>query len=82
MARPLTHKEAVTALKAFGFEKRPNKSTSHEQWVKQCPGENPAFRKVTLDKHHSPYARALLMSIIHQAGVSKKEFYGAAGVAR
>ncbi len=76
---PLTHREAVTALKALGFTKRKSKSTSHEQWVKEYPGKNPAFRKVTLDSHNSPYTKSLLQSILKQAGVSKKAFYKASG---
>jgi predicted RNA binding protein YcfA (HicA-like mRNA interferase family) len=77
---PLKHKDAVTALKALGFEPRKSKATSHQQWVKQCPSEVPAFLKVTLDRYNSPYAKDLLASIVRQAGVSKKEFYRAAGL--
>ena len=78
MAFTVTHKEAVKALKSLGFEKKKSKATSHEQWEKLCPGQNPARRKVTLDAHNSPYHRELLRSIIAQSGVSKKEFYEAA----
>ena len=74
----LSHKDAVRALKNLGFEKYPTKATSHEQWKKFFPGKNPSMRKVTLDKHNSPYCKALLSNIIKQSGVSKKEFLEAA----
>jgi len=75
----ISHKEAVNALKSLGFTKdESTKATSHEQWRKDFPGENPARRKVTLDKHNSPYCKDLLASIIKQSGVSKKEFIKAA----
>lgn len=77
----ISHREAARALKNLGFTKDENgKGTSHEQWRKDFPGENPARRKVTLDKHNSPYCKALLSSIIKQAGVSKKEFIKAAKI--
>ena len=69
---PIKHKDAVRGVKKLGFVKRKSKATSHEQWVSDNP-----FRKVTLDKHHSPYCGDLLNSIIKQAGVSRKEFYKA-----
>jgi predicted RNA binding protein YcfA (HicA-like mRNA interferase family) len=75
----VTHSEAVTALKTLGFTKADSKSTSHEQWKKYFPGQTPAMRKVTLDKHNSPYCKSLLHSIIKQSGVSRREFLKAAG---
>jgi len=74
----LNHKDAVRALKQLGFKKYPSKATSHEQWKKFFPGQNPGMRKVTLDKHNSPYCKSLLSSIIKQSGVSKKVFLKAA----
>jgi len=74
----LSHKDAVRALTVLGFEICPSKSTSHEQWKKYFPGQKPAMRKVTLDKHNSPYCKTLLSSIIKQSGVSKREFLKAA----
>lgn len=77
----VSHKDAEKALKTLGFEKdEKSKSTSHSQWRKHFPGQNPAMRKVTLDKHNSPYCKWLLASIIKQSGVTKKEFLKAAGL--
>jgi predicted RNA binding protein YcfA (HicA-like mRNA interferase family) len=67
---PLTYQDVIAILKKFGFEKRPNKSTAHEQWVAQDP-----FRKVTVDKHLQPFSQNLISSMAKQAGVTKKEFY-------
>jgi predicted RNA binding protein YcfA (HicA-like mRNA interferase family) len=67
---PLSYKQVVWVLKKLGFEQRPNKATSHEQWVAQNP-----FRKVTVDKHEQPFGMDLVSSMARQAGVSKKEFY-------
>lgn len=77
---PVRHKDAEKALKKLGFTKLKQGSTSHEHWIKEFPGEKPAKRKVTLDKHNSPYCNPLLRQLINQTGVSKKEFYRAAGL--
>ena len=37
--RPLTCKEVETILKNLGFAPRPQKGTSHEQWVKDDSGK-------------------------------------------
>ena len=79
--RPVEYKEVVAGLKALGFELRSQKSTSHEQWVKDATRNGQPFRlKVTVDRHHAPFRRTLLQSMIAQAGVSKDEFYRACGV--
>lgn len=65
----LTYKDVITGLKKLGFYQRPNKSTSHEQWVTDDP-----FRKVTVDKHESPFSVFLVQSMAKQAGLSTKEF--------
>lgn len=67
---PLTYKQVVAALRQLGFEQRPNKATSHEQWVAQEP-----FRKVTVDKHEQPFNQDLVSSMARQAGLTKKAFY-------
>jgi predicted RNA binding protein YcfA (HicA-like mRNA interferase family) len=64
---PLSYRDVVIGLKALGFTQRPQKGTSHEQWEAGDP-----FRKVTVSKHHEPFHRELLNSMIKQAGVSKK----------
>ncbi len=69
---PLTYKDVIRGLKRMGFEPRPQKSTSHEQWVKETPSGR---RKVTVDKPKAPFSQILISSMASQAGVSKKEFY-------
>jgi predicted RNA binding protein YcfA (HicA-like mRNA interferase family) len=74
----LTAKEVCRGLKVLGFVKRQNKATSHQQWVKDGLKNGKPFRwKVTVDKHHAPFHKSLLASMIHQSGVSKKAFYAA-----
>lgn len=68
---PVSHRDAVRILKKLGFTQRPQKATSHTQWVKESGGK---LFKVTLDEHDAPYARKLLKSIARQAGLSVKEF--------
>ena len=65
----LTYKEVITGLKKLGFQKQPNKSTAHQQWV----ADNP-FRKVTVDKHIAPFDVRLVKSMANQAGINVKEF--------
>jgi len=67
---PLTYDEVIRGLKKLGFSKRKNKSTAHEQWVADDP-----FRKVTVDKHISPFSISLIKSMAKQAEVSTKEFH-------
>lgn len=73
---PLTCKEVKLILKSLGFEPRPKKSTSHEQWVKV---NNGVLYKVTVDCPKSPFNQDLISSMAKQAGVSKKKFYDALG---
>lgn len=67
---PLDCAEFKRILKVLGFTPRPQKSTSHEHWVKDDP-----FRKVTVDCPKAPFAGRLLDLMIRQTGLSKKEFY-------
>lgn len=79
--RPIEYKEVIVGLKALGFARRPGKSTSHEQWIKDVVRDGRPYRyKVTVDRHHAPFHRELLKSMINQSGVSKSEFYAACGV--
>lgn len=71
---PLTYKDVTNGLKKLGFEPRPQKSTSHEQWVKVV---NNTLYKVTVDRPKQPFTGDLVSSMAHQAGVSKKDFYKA-----
>ncbi|TAM59329.1 MAG: type II toxin-antitoxin system HicA family toxin [Rhodanobacter sp.] len=70
--RPVTDREFKAVLKALGFVGRPQKGTSHELWV--C-GEGKDYRRVTVDAHHAPYHRQLLKLMLHDAGLSKDQFF-------
>lgn len=70
---PLTYKDVIKILKNLGFELRPQKGTSHEQWVKTTD----KFYKVTVDSPKAPFNKDLIKYMARQAGVSKKEFYRA-----
>ncbi len=70
--RPVTHKEFKAVLKHLGFEPRPQKGTSHEQWVFD---DGKTFLKVTLDEHNAPYHRRILKLMLNQAGLSKDRFF-------
>lgn len=72
--RPLTCKEVKTILKNLGFAPRPQKGTSHEQWVKDEGGRR---QKVTVDCPKAPFTHDLIRWMAQQAGVSKKAFYAA-----
>ncbi|UHQ19507.1 type II toxin-antitoxin system HicA family toxin [Lysobacter sp. KIS68-7] len=70
--RPVKDDEFKRVLSHLGFTCRPKSGTSHEQWVK---GEGRDFRRVTVDAHHAPYSRGLLKLMLHQAGLSKRDFF-------
>lgn len=74
--RPLTCDDVKTILKRLGFEPRPRKGTSHEQWVKI---EHGAILKVTVDCPKAPFSQDLISYMARQAGISKKQFYAALG---
>lgn len=69
--RPLKAAEVRKILKALGFEMRPQKSTSHEQWTKTTD----KLYKVTLSPHNQPFDDFIVQSMARQAGVSVKDFY-------
>lgn len=71
---PLTCKQVKQILSSLGFIPRPQKGTSHEQWVKDAGGTR---FKVTVDCPKAPFSPDLIKSMATQAGVSKKEFYAA-----
>lgn len=73
---PLTCVQVKGILKKLGFEPRPQKGTSHEQWVKYDKGR---IYKVTVDCPKAPFSQDLIGSMARQAGVSKKEFYAKLG---
>lgn len=70
---PLTCKDVKQILKSLGFEPRPRKGTSHEQWVRK---DSRGFFKVTVDCPKQPFTQDLMLQA-SQSGVSKKEFYAA-----
>jgi len=71
---PLTCKEVKEILRNLGFWPRPQKGTSHEQWVKHQEGR---LYKVTVDCPKQPFGPDLVRYMAAQAGVSKKDFYAA-----
>ena len=71
---PLTCKDVKRILTNLGFAPRPQKSTSHEHWVKTVGNK---FFKVTVDCPKAPFSQDLISSMARQAGVSKKAFYAA-----
>lgn len=73
---PLTCKQVKDALTSLGFEPRPQKGTSHEQWVKDVNGRR---YKVTVDCPKAPFSQDLIGSMARQAGITKKQLYKAAG---
>lgn len=70
--RPVKDDEFKKVLAYLDFSCREKKGSSHEQWVK---GKGREFCRVTVDSHHSPYHRNLLKVMLHQAGISKKDFF-------
>ncbi len=71
---PLTCKDVKHILANLGFSPRPQKSTSHEQWVKDIDGRR---YKVTVDCPKAPFSQDLISSMAKQAGVTRKVFYAA-----
>lgn len=61
-------------LKSLGFAPREQKATSHEQWVRGVGGD---FRRVTVDCPKAPFTRDLLSMMLHQAGLTRREFHDA-----
>jgi predicted RNA binding protein YcfA (HicA-like mRNA interferase family) len=54
---PLTTKDIKMILAHLGFVARPQKGTSHEQWVKEANGK---LFKVTVDCPKSPFSKTLI----------------------
>lgn len=72
---PIKHADVVRGLKALGFSQRPNKATSHTQWVKDTNVNGKPHRyKVTLDEHNAPYSSELIKSMAKQAGTTERGF--------
>lgn len=69
---PLTCAQFKAILAQMGFKPRPQKGTSHEQWVGFYGGK---FRKVTVDCPKAPFSPDLISSMAKQAGVTKKAIY-------
>lgn len=77
---PLDCRQVKAVLRKLGFEPRPRKGTSHEQWVKIDEKGN--FFKVTVDCPKQPFSQDLIASMAKQAGLTKKKFYAEAGYDR
>ena len=69
---PLTCKDVKNILTHLGFKARPQKGTSHEQWVKDVNGKR---YKVTVDCPKAPFSQTLIKSMAEQAGMRKSDFY-------
>jgi predicted RNA binding protein YcfA (HicA-like mRNA interferase family) len=70
----LTCLDVKWILRALGFEPRPGRGGSHEQWVKDAMDGR---HKVTVDCPKAPFSPTLIASMARQAGVSKAQFYAA-----
>jgi len=68
------YRQVVRALRALGFEMRPQKATGHEQWFRGPTKQDPQPRKVTVSKHLEPFGPDLVASMARQAGVEKRRF--------
>jgi predicted RNA binding protein YcfA (HicA-like mRNA interferase family) len=55
--RPLKAAEVRKILRALGFESKPLKATSHEQWTKR---DGESFYKVTLSAHKSVFVSFMM----------------------
>ena len=73
---PLEYRDVVRGLSVLGFEKRPQKATVHEQWIKTAKDRR---YKVTVDKSKAPFGQFLVRSMAKQAGLSLGDFYKACG---
>lgn len=72
---PLDRKQVISVLKALGFTQKSHNRTSHSQWEGYVKGQR---RIVTVDHFSSKkekYGRRILLKMIQQSGLSKKEFY-------
>ena len=76
--RPLECREVKQILKNPGFAARPQKGTSHEQWVKY-DADGKLLGKVTVDCPKAPFSQDSISFMAQQAGVSKNDFYEALG---
>lgn len=73
---PAAVQGSQAVLKNLGFSARPQKGTSHEQWVKY-DAAGKLLGKVTLDCPKAPFSQDLISFMARQAGVSKNDFYEA-----
>ncbi len=69
-------REAEQALRTLGFERQPSRGGSHQKWVRERDGKRWI---VTLDCHKGEVSAKNVKSMISQAGVSKGDWYAAAG---
>jgi predicted RNA binding protein YcfA (HicA-like mRNA interferase family) len=58
--RPLKAAEVRKILRALGFDPKPLKATSHEQWTKR---DGNHFCKVTLSAHNEPFDDFIVKSM-------------------
>lgn len=77
---PVTCKQVKSLLKNLGFEVKPRRGTSHEQWVHQC--FNGKRRLVTVDCPKQPFSHDLMKFMAAQAGCNARKFWEACVEAR
>jgi hypothetical protein len=70
---PLELREVIAILAAFGIHYS-HSSGGHDFYVGFLNGQK---RKVTVDPKYAPFDAYLLSSMCAQAGLGRKEFYGA-----
>ncbi len=72
----MKERDAIRALKNLCFQPDAQGGTSHRHWRRIRDGR---LYKVTLDAHNGEVCKNDIRSMIKQAGVSKKQWYQAAG---
>lgn len=67
--KPLLYRDVIKKLRKSGFAFRRNTGGSHEIWW------NEEKRKTCVVPHHREVKPGTLKSIIHQMGITEKEFF-------
>lgn len=60
-------------LKHLGYISRPQKATSHVNWV--IHEGTPDYKRVTVDANNEPFKDQSLKWMLDQMGIKKKDFY-------
>lgn len=70
---PASVKDVEFVLKYLGYTPRPQKGTSHQNWV--INEGKPGFRKVTVDANNAPFKGKALAWMLGQMEIKKRDFY-------